>query len=515
MSRNRNRIPADRIQGIQTLELEQRPDLAQDEYLDKPLNSQKDEYRGHHYSTLAPPLLSTSKSKLISQIARGGYNDLETPLEGRHSEFNISSIPQSALLHHPQKLALKKKILPSTTGKDMQFYSNNLNKSDYVDNINLSNKNDQSFSKFAKHHSLNKTVITTQEHDTRNGKSIIGNQTTKSSFHKMNLLPKLNKSSRTRDNFNTSKKRISHNVVVDEQTESFMSNGLDIKQKVSLNGIDNSIENVTELVHSALEALQLDINKRPLETEDIGRLCSQFGLQLSPFQQYEALFYARKSSQEASKFSLVLLITWLSKHLPILRPVNRNLNKSVLNQTSSQDFDDFGKSMTRRNFNNSFMQRGDNQYRSVGRNQINPYASMFSGDTNLQSRTIYADQDFKQQVQQTVKLLQKLPTLKKTIQSKMMKWQDDREEDAAKQGIEGAVKARMDIKAFYRRKEEEREALLKKFLENEPNACHASNLYRLLTKRWTEEPNAYKVCSKLTPKKQKRIRDILLENRYN
>jgi len=27
-----------------------------------------------------------------------------------------------------------------------------------------------------------------------------------------------------------------------------MSNGLDVKQKLSLNGIDNSIENVTEIV---------------------------------------------------------------------------------------------------------------------------------------------------------------------------------------------------------------------------------------------------------------------------
>lgn len=59
------------------------------------------------------------------------------------------------------------------------------------------------------------------------------------------------------------------------------------------------------------------------------------------------------------------------------------------------------------------------------------------------------------------------------------------------------------------------EAMLKKFLENEPNACHASNLYRLLTKRWTEEPNAFKICSKISPKKEKRIKEILLENRYN
>ena len=43
-----------------------------------------------------------------------------------------------------------------------------------------------------------------------------------------------------------------------------MSNGLDIKQKISLNGIDNSIENVTELVQSALDKLQLDYIKRPL-----------------------------------------------------------------------------------------------------------------------------------------------------------------------------------------------------------------------------------------------------------
>ena len=57
--------------------------------------------------------------------------------------------------------------------------------------------------------------------------------------------------------------------------------------------------------------------------------------------------------------------------------------------------------------------------------------------------------------------------------------------------------------------------MLKKFLENEPNACHASNLYRLLTKKWTEEPNAYKICSKISPKKEKRIKEILLENRYS
>jgi hypothetical protein len=52
-----------------------------------------------------------------------------------------------------------------------------------------------------------------------------------------------------------------------------------------------------------------------------------------------------------------------------------------------------------------------------------------------------------------------------------------------------------------RKKEESEEALLKKFLEYETNACHATNLHRLLTKRWDETPNSYRICSKLTPRK--------------
>ena len=108
-----------------------------------------------------------------------------------------------------------------------------------------------------------------------------------------------------------------------------------------------------------------------------------------------------------------------------------------------------------------------------------------------------------------------MPQLKKTVQSKLSQWQVDKEYDGAQAGVQGSIKARQDIKAYNKKKEEEEETMLQKFLENEPNACHASNLYRLLTKKWTEEPNAYKICSKLTPKKQKRIKEILLENRYS
>lgn len=56
--------------------------------------------------------------------------------------------------------------------------------------------------------------------------------------------------------------------------------------------------------------------------------------------------------------------------------------------------------------------------------------------------------------------------------------------------------------------------MLYKFIENEPRAFNASNLQRLLTKKWNEEPNAYKINSRLTPKKEKRVRLLLVDDRY-
>lgn len=49
----------------------------------------------------------------------------------------------------------------------------------------------------------------------------------------------------------------------------------------------------------------------------------------------------------------------------------------------------------------------------------------------------------------------------------------------------------------------------------EPDALHAMNLYRLLTKNWTEYPNAYKICSKIPKRKVKRLQEILNDNRYS
>lgn len=59
-------------------------------------------------------------------------------------------------------------------------------------------------------------------------------------------------------NMNTLYNNNNNNDANDYQSDSYMSQNLGIKQIKTLNGIDNSPDNVTELINDALEALNLD-----------------------------------------------------------------------------------------------------------------------------------------------------------------------------------------------------------------------------------------------------------------
>jgi len=51
-------------------------------------------------------------------------------------------------------------------------------------------------------------------------------------------------------------------------------------------------------------------------------------------------------------------------------------------------------------------------------------------------------------------------------------------------------------------------------VKTEKDALHAMNLSKLLSKSWIEYPNAYRVCSNIREKDQKRVKEILDDNRY-
>ena len=104
---------------------------------------------------------------------------------------------------------------------------------------------------------------------------------------------------------------------------------------VPLNGFaDTSVESVTDMVVHAMELLKIDLYKKVMEREDLARITKHLGISMSPFQIYEALFFARQSSAEPSQFRFDLLIQWLSRNLPVLRSTRQDLNRTDVNESS-------------------------------------------------------------------------------------------------------------------------------------------------------------------------------------
>ena len=66
--------------------------------------------------------------------------------------------------------------------------------------------------------------------------------------------------------------------------------------KRSLNGIDNSYENISKLVTRIMQQMFLDPYKRPLSKENVIDISRQIGVIVSPYQATEALFFACKCS---------------------------------------------------------------------------------------------------------------------------------------------------------------------------------------------------------------------------
>ena len=67
----------------------------------------------------------------------------------------------------------------------------------------------------------------------------------------------------------------------------------------------------------------------------------------------------------------------------------------------------------------------------------------------------------------------------------------------------------MRLRSTYKQREDLIQNNLNDIILNEPDALHATNLYYLLNKRWLEYPNSYKLTTKLSPRDDRRIKDLL------
>ena len=115
----------------------------------------------------------------------------------------------------------------------------------------------------------------------------------------------------------------------------------------------------------------------------------------------------------------------------------------------------------------------------------------------------------RRQIQETVRSIKKLPVIKRHIENSIHEWSSSKEHYNAANGMRASKMAQERILFSARERESNTKKNIEYIIKSEPDALHAMNLYRLLTKNWAEYPNAYKICSKIPKNKEKRLMDIL------
>ena len=237
---------------------------------------------------------------------------------------------------------------------------------------------------------------------------------------------------------------------------------------------------------------------------------------MTDYQALEAMLFSRQATRDEANYKQELLVKWFSKNIPLMRPLRK---KSQMDRSISRNFDTLSGSQGHQGFNsvgrssrNNFPQLAKSSHLHQDHSR-NP--SLAAAPLDLSRRTIYADHKFRVQLETTVESITRIPKLQANVLQKVSHWQIEKESQAAQAGLRGALRARENLKLYSQREEKDKQDLLQKFIQHEPHAFNASNLLNLLTRKWSEEPNAYKIKSQITPKKQKRIKFLCLEDRYN
>ena len=73
------------------------------------------------------------------------------------------------------------------------------------------------------------------------------------------------------------------------------------------------------------------------------------------------------------------------------------------------------------------------------------------------------------------------------------------------------------VREHRQRRSDEEEAGIEDLIKQQTDAIHATNLERLLTKKWSEHPNSYHIMTKIEKfsKREDRVNKLLNLNRYS
>lgn len=125
--------------------------------------------------------------------------------------------------------------------------------------------------------------------------------------------------------------------------------------------------------------------------------------------------------------------------------------------------------------------------------------------------------EFESQMHMTLNLLKKDKKMLGQVKKALTKFEEDRLQQSCKDGLEATKKARQRVRENVQSQEKKEEKDIQRLINQQTNAIHATNLERLLTKQWSEYPNAYLIMTKIGKysKKEDRVNKLLNLNRYS
>ncbi|CDW83704.1 UNKNOWN [Stylonychia lemnae] len=209
----------------------------------------------------------------------------------------------------------------------------------------------------------------------------------------------------------------------------------------------------------------------------------------------------------------------------VLPSLKQNLNQSRdqplknLQQSTANSSNIRTANITQSSFN--FMTRNRqviSQGRSANNNNNNRYFETNNNQstTNRTKVSLEYDKEFQQDIQNCIKKLKRMPSLKKKMYQRIEEISQQMTENQGQLGFQAGMQARKRLRDRQREQEQKEERDLNKLIEEtaKTNALQAINLNNLLRKKWNEQNQSYVVMSKIdNDKKIKKIRDYCF-NRY-
>lgn len=126
-------------------------------------------------------------------------------------------------------------------------------------------------------------------------------------------------------------------------------------------------------------------------------------------------------------------------------------------------------------------------------------------------------QELETNIHKTLKIMQQDKRVMDQVQSTLSLYQQDRIKKSFEDGQQATEAAQRRLRAHRQRINQQEKDGIDNLIKKQTDAIHATNLERLLTKKWNEIPNSYHIMTKIRKfsKNEDRVNELMNWNRYS